>query len=101
MLTTPTPGTQLAGSSVTFDWNAGTGVTAYQLWVGTTAGANNLYNSHGTTELSATVAGLPTNGATIYVTLYSLIDGAYKSNSYTYITSAASQASDPAKLHRE
>ena len=83
-LTTPTPGVTLSGSSVTFDWTAGTGVTAYQLWVGTTAGASDLYNSHGTAMLSATAAGLPANGKTIYVTLFSLIDGAYKSNTYAY-----------------
>lgn len=84
VLTTPTPGSKLAGSSATFAWTTGTGVTAYQLWIGTTAGASDLYNSHGTAALSAAVAGLPSNGKTIYVTLFSLIDGAYKSNAYTY-----------------
>jgi hypothetical protein len=84
VLTTPTPGTTLAGSSVTFDWTAGTGVTAYQFWLGTTPGASDIYNSHGTAALSATVNGLPTNGKTIYATLYSLIDGSYKSKAYTF-----------------
>ena len=34
MLTTPTPGSTLTGSTVTFGWTAGTGATAYWLDVG-------------------------------------------------------------------
>ena len=33
---------------------------------------------------SATVTGLPSNGETIYATLYSLINGVWQSVQYTY-----------------
>ena len=76
VLTTPTPGSTLTGSSVTFTWSAGTGATAYWLDVGSAAGGNQYYQSGNLGNvLTTTVNGLPTNGSTIYVTLYSLIGG--------------------------
>jgi hypothetical protein len=84
VLTTPTPGSTLGGSSVTFTWTTGTGVTSYYLYLGTTAGSNNLYNSGTTTATSVTANGLPTTGAKIYATLHSEIDGVWQATSYTY-----------------
>jgi len=83
----PTPGSTLSGASQTFTWNPGVGATRYVLTVGTSPGGTDLYNqpfAAGTT--SATVNGLPTNGAKIYVTLYSYIDAAWPRNPYTYVT---------------
>jgi hypothetical protein len=87
VLTSPTPGTQLGGSSVTFTWTAGTGVSSYGLWLGTSVGAFNLYNSGPTTALTATATGLPTNGTTIYARMFSMINGVWQSKDYTYIES--------------
>ena len=85
VLTTPTPGSTLSGSSVTFDWTAGAGASAYWLDVGSTAGGNQYYQSGNLGNvLTTTVNGLPTNGSTIYVTLYSLIGGLWSGNGYTY-----------------
>jgi hypothetical protein len=85
VLTTPTPGTVLAGSSVTFKWTTGTGVTLYALRLGTTgAGSSNLYNSGDITATTVTVTGLPTAGAKVYATLFSYIGGTWQSNVYTY-----------------
>jgi hypothetical protein len=36
--------------------------------------------------LTATVSGLPTDGSTIYVTLYTLIGSTWSGNAYTYTT---------------
>jgi hypothetical protein len=84
-LTSPAPGSVLAGSSVTFTWSAGTGVTEYELRLGTTgAGSSNLYNSGITTATTEAVSGLPTTGATVTATLYSLINGTWQSSDYTY-----------------
>jgi hypothetical protein len=84
-LTTPAPGSVLTGSSVTFTWTAGTGPTAYQLWLGTTGvGSQNLYNSGSTTATSASVTGLPTYGQKVYATLGSLIGGVWQYAYYTY-----------------
>ncbi len=85
VINTPTQGSTLSGSSVTFDWTAGAGASAYWLVVGSAAGGDNYYSSGNLGNvLTATVNGLPTNGSTVYVTLYSLIGGAWVPNAYTY-----------------
>src|SRR5208283_6220164 len=87
-LTTPTPNTTtpLSGSTVTFTWNPGNVATNFEFWVGTLGyGTTNLYNSGDTGATSATLTNLPTNGSTVYVRLYSLIDGAWQFTNYTYI----------------
>ena len=73
-ITSPAPGSTLTSASTTFTWNAGTWRTAYYLWVGTTPGGYDLANMGPFTGTSATV-NLPTNGATIYVRLWTLING--------------------------
>jgi hypothetical protein len=82
-MTSPQPGTKLSGSSVTFQWNAGAAVTQYYVWAGSTVGASDLANLNAGSNLSATVSGLPTNGSTIYVRLWSLI-GDWQHRDYTY-----------------
>jgi hypothetical protein len=89
-LTTPTPGSVLPGSTVTFAWTGGAGPAAYQLWLGTTGvGSKNLYDSGSTTGTTETVSGLPTGGVTLYARLWSLIDGKWQSNDYTYTESGS------------
>jgi hypothetical protein len=84
-LTTPTPGSTLAGSTVTFTWTAGAGPTEYQLELGTTGvGSSNLYNSGATTATTETVSGLPTTGVKVYARLYQMIDAKWQSTDYTY-----------------
>ena len=93
VLTTPIPGSTLSGSSVTFNWTAGAGATAYWLDVGSTAGGNNYYSSGNLgSVLTVTVSGLPTNGSAVYATLYSLIGGVWTPNAYTYTAFNAAAA---------
>ncbi len=81
----PTPGSTLTGSSVTFTWSAGTGATAYWLDIGSAAGGNQYYQSGNLGgALSTTASGLPADGSTVYVTLYSLVGGKWLSRPYTY-----------------
>jgi len=80
----PTPGSTLGTSNVTFTWTAGAGVTLYDLLVGLGPGSTDLYSSGSTTATSATVPSLPAKGATIYVRLMSDIGGVFHSNDYTY-----------------
>ncbi|HMG84947.1 MAG TPA: kelch repeat-containing protein [Terracidiphilus sp.] len=82
-MTSPTPGSTLTGSSTTFTWTAGSGATAYYLFVGTTPGGYDLVNIGPKAATSSTVS-LPTNGATIYVRLYSVINGGLQYHDYTY-----------------
>jgi hypothetical protein len=84
-LTSPPPGSTLAGSSVTFTWSGGAGITKYYLVLGSTGvGSANLYNSGYTTHNSVNVTGLPTNGETIYARLYWQVDGAWRHLDTTY-----------------
>ena len=90
-ITSPANGTTLPGSSITFQWTAGTGVTQYWLSIGKVGvGGGDLYNSDPGPGLvtSKAISGLPTDGSTIYVRLYSHIGGNWPSHDYTY--SAAS-----------
>jgi Pro-kumamolisin, activation domain/Bacterial Ig-like domain (group 3) len=91
-ITSPVPPGPLSGSSVTFNWNAGTNVTAYALNVGNTAGSGNYYQSGNLSTQTATVNGLPTNGSTVYVTLFSEIGGNWQNNQYTYTAYNAASA---------
>jgi hypothetical protein len=85
VLTTPTPSSTLTGSTVSFGWTAGSSATAYWIDIGSSAGGNNYYSSGNMGNvLTKTVSGLPTNGTTVYVTLYSLISGNWIPNDYTY-----------------
>ena len=84
-LTAPKIGSTFTGTSETFTWKAGMGVTNYQLWLGTSGvGSANLYNSGPITALTSTVTGIPAHGVTVYARLYSEIAGAWKFNDYTF-----------------
>lgn len=80
----PAPGSTLSGNTQTFTWTTGTDVTAYMLWVGTIPGGNNIYNGSSTTATSVTVNKIPMQGKTVYVRLWSYINGAPQYNDYTY-----------------
>ena len=51
-------------------------------------GSYNLFNSTPITATQVSVSGLPTNGETLYARLYSLINGAWQYNDYTYTATA-------------
>ena len=92
-MTSPSPGSVLSGSSVTFTWNPGTNVTAYQLYLGTTGvGSQDIYNSGGIPATSTSVTGIPTNGTTIYARLLSKIAGAWQSIDYSYTEAGFTKA---------
>jgi hypothetical protein len=83
-LTTPAPMSTLSGSTVQFQWAAGTGVSSYGLSVGTTLGGTDIFDQPLGTSLNASVTGLPTNGGTIYVRLWSLLGSVWAFQDYTY-----------------
>ena len=91
-LTSPTPGSILPGSSVTFSWTAGTGVTQYQLWLGSTPSNSGNLGVLSPSTPSVSVTGLPTNGATVYATLAWYAGGNWYNSSYTYTAAGSSQA---------
>jgi len=90
MLIAPTPGlgTVLGTSNVAFRWNSVLGYTLYQLNLGTSPGASDLYCYKGT-ALSVTVPSLPGNGAVVYARLFSKLDAAWLYNDFLYTESGA------------
>jgi hypothetical protein len=88
VMTSPMSGIPLPSGPVTFSWTAGTGVAQAWLWVGSTAGGNDLYVNGGANVTSATATNLPANGSTIYVRLWSFTTGgAWLFHDYTYTAS--------------
>jgi hypothetical protein len=87
----PVPGSTLSGSTETFQWSAnGAGVTEWWLYAGTSVGGKELYDSRSLgTSTSTTVAGLPTDGSTVWVRLWYLTDDWY-SVDFTYTAAAGS-----------
>jgi hypothetical protein len=74
-MASPPDRSALSGSSQIFTWTAGVGISSYWLYVGTSVGANNLFNQDVGSSLTATVTGLPTDGRTVYVRLWWLGGG--------------------------
>ena len=92
-MATPTPGSTLSGSSQLFTWTAGTQSTAYWLDAGNVPGGNQYFQSGNLGNvLSTTATGLPTDGSTVYITLWSLVDGNWVNDQYTYTAYSASGA---------
>ncbi len=85
-MSSPTPGSTLSGSTVTFTWNPGTSALQYYLYVGTSTGSSSIYSSSEGTSLSDTVSNIPTNGSTVYVRLWTRLSSGWQYNDYTYVT---------------
>jgi hypothetical protein len=83
-VTSPANGSTLGGSTVTFSWTAGSGVVERYLAVGTTPGGSGIFGGYQGAALSRTVSGLPTDGSTVYVRLYSWISGNWRIADYSY-----------------
>jgi hypothetical protein len=77
----------LGTGNVTFQWTAGTGVTVYQLSLGTTGPGSQDLMAYKNTSTSVTVSNLPANGATVYARLSSFINGAWVYIDYVYTES--------------
>ena len=79
---------------MTFTWSPGTNATAYWLDVGYSLGQGDI--SAGklpSTTLSKTVSGIPTDGRTIWVRLWTEVNGSFPGNNIDYSFTAAHAAS--------
>jgi len=96
VITSPSDASTLAGTSATFQWNAAASGARYQLWLGTRPGTYDVgaypSTSDITTGTSLLATGIPTNGGTVYATLWSMIGGVYYSTAASYSTSTAPAA---------
>jgi hypothetical protein len=83
-IASPTPGTTLSATSVSFTWSAAPGADQYWLDVGNSVGVGDL-SAGALATTSKVVSGLPCDGRTIYVQLYTHRNGAWLSpQRYTY-----------------
>jgi len=84
-MTSPRNGSTFNSTTVTFRCKD-TGASQYYLKIGTRKGANNLYSRSQGRSTARTVRNLPSNGAKIYVRLYTKINGKWQYNDYIYFT---------------
>ena len=87
VMASPAPGATLSGSSATFTWTVGAGAAAYWLDVGPALGIGGYFAQNVGAVTSQMVTGLPVNGSTVYVRLWSLLAGVWQYNDYTYTAS--------------
>jgi hypothetical protein len=85
----PSGGTALKSSTATFNWTPGIGVSQFYLMVGQSPGGSAIYANDLELALSTTVNGLPADGSTVYVRLYSKIGPDWHYNDYTYTAASA------------
>jgi hypothetical protein len=97
----PAAGSTLSGSTVTFRWSAGAGVSSYYLRVGNASGERDIYDADQEQRLSVTVTGIPVDGRTIYVRLMSLIRDDWRYEDYTYKAFAQPAAAPTVTLSAE
>jgi len=90
-LQNPPPGSQLSASNVTFNWSVGMGATKYWLDVGNSQGQGDI-SAGELTAASKTVSGLPNDGRTLYIRLWSYINGSWGANYYDYTVRAANNS---------
>ncbi len=86
-MSSPAPGSRLPGGTVTFRWSGGVGVEEYHLAVGATAETYDFYSGRQGRNESAAVSGLPTDGRTVYVQLFSGANDRWVKRTYTYSAS--------------
>jgi hypothetical protein len=91
-ITSPTPGSQLTRTSVTFTWSGGVGVEQYQFFVGTWGvGAANIYRADYIPGTAASVTiPVPADGVTLHVRLMQELNGVWQTADYTYTESGTS-----------
>jgi hypothetical protein len=77
-------GATLGSPEQTFTWSKGTGVSAYYLYIGTHAGASDVFNSGQLSTTSVTATDMPANGSKLYVRLWSWVGNHWEYNDYTY-----------------
>jgi hypothetical protein len=100
-INSPTAGSALCSTCVTFSWTPGSGTpVAYWIQAGTSPGGSNLYDSGSLSNSTTSVqmCGLPTGGVPIYVTLFTEVSNSpvtWVNNQYTYYTPTLDVVTSP------
>ena len=101
-ITSPANGSTLSGSTVTFQWSGGVGVSQYWLYASAVApGGGDLDSINAGAQTSWILTNLPVNASTVYVRLSSLLNGSWRYSDYTYTAAGLSLAAmiSPQRLH--
>ncbi len=93
VITSPTPGSTLPGSTVTFVWND-VGADQYYLDVGHSQGGDEIYSQSQGTNLQATVDNLPTDGSAIHVRLWTVWGSQWNYTDFQYMAYSGSSGGD-------
>lgn len=88
VLLTPPAGSTLAGSSAKFTWDPGAS-TRFIFRLGSVSGGDNVYESGVIGRTSTTANKLPTNGETLYATLYFEWKGKWYAHRYTFLAATS------------
>ena len=80
----PQPGSTLTSSTVIFRWDGGSGADQYYLNIGTSIGADDIFRTDLGLSLSTAVPGLPTDGRTLYVRLWTRFGDSWSIRDYIY-----------------
>jgi hypothetical protein len=84
LMVSPVPGSTLSDTGVTFTWTAIAGADSYWLDVGNSVAVGDIFAGP-TAALSATVVGLPCDGRTLHVQLWTHLNGIWRvPQQYTY-----------------
>jgi hypothetical protein len=84
-LTAPAAGAQSVPTTTTFQWTSVPGAQAYYLYVGTTAGANDVVNSGETQQTGYAASNLPA-AQTLHARMWTKIGGIWRSSDTTFST---------------
>jgi hypothetical protein len=91
----PPPGSILSSTPVTFTWSMGSGVSQYQLNLGSAPGAADYYSGSFNSQSATVPVPVQNQQTTFYATLQSLISGAWQSQSYSYRTGSRPTGATP------
>src|SRR5205807_2665272 len=82
-ITSPSNGSTFGSGTVTFNWSLGSGVSSYYLYVGNSFQSYEYFNNF-VSGGATTVSGIPTDGRTIYVTMWSRLGDQWQAHNYSY-----------------
>ncbi len=83
----PAAGSILPGENVTFSWTGNPVVEQYWLYLGTSAGSNDLLSWNAGRQTSVAITGLPTTGLDVFAVLWFRIGPNWATRTYRYETS--------------
>lgn len=92
-ITNPAAGTTLSDATLPLTWDAADGATKYALWVGSRPLGWDIYAADEGAALSRTLTTMPVDGRPLYVTLWSLVKGAWLQSS-TILSAAVDTTGD-------